>query len=52
MILNQHGISILAMGEHSTRAIKMPDGHDKYIHALGSANYLKIDKTNMIYYSC
>ena len=40
------------MGEHSSREIKAEDGHDKYLHALGTSEYLKIDKGNMIYYHC
>ena len=52
MILSKTGMNILAMGEHSSRAIADKGGHDQYIHALGRGDYLKIDPSNMIYYSC
>ena len=39
------------MGENSSKGIQdFKDGHDQYIHALGSTVYLKIDPSNMIYY--
>ena len=52
MILSSSGINILAMGETSSKAIADKDGHDQYIHALGTSEYLKIDPSNMIYYMC
>ena len=50
MILSQQGINVLAMGEHSSKAIIDKDGHDQYLHALGTSEYLKIDPDNLVYY--
>ena len=48
MILSKSGISLLALGDKSTRAVQDKDGDDRMIHALGSCNFLKIESTNHI----
>lgn len=52
MILNKSGINLLALGEYGSRQVIDKDGFPRYIHALGSCNYLKIDPSNVILFAC
>lgn len=52
MILSKSGINLLALGHSGSRQILDNDGFPRYIHALGSCNYLKIDPANVIFFAC
>ena len=46
LILSKDGINVLALGEKEGRQIKDKDGLARFIHSLGSINYIKIEPTN------
>jgi hypothetical protein len=52
LILSKDGINVLALGEKDGRVIKDQEGFDRYIHSLGSINYIKIEKTNHLLFAC
>lgn len=52
LILSKDGINVLALGEKKGRVIKDQEGFDRYIHSLGSVNYIKIEKTNHLLFAC
>jgi len=52
LILSKDGINVLALGEKPGRVIKDEEGFDRYIHSLGSINYIKIEKTNHLLFAC
>jgi hypothetical protein len=52
MILSKDGIQILALGEKPGRVLKDQDGLNRYIHSLGSVNYLKIEPSNHLLFAC
>ena len=52
MILSKQGINLLALGHETSRPVFDKDGFPRYIHALGSCDYLKIDPPNIIFFSC
>ena len=52
MILSKDGINLLAISEKPGRKVKDMDGFDRWIHSLGSCNYLKIEKTNHLLFAC
>uniref|UniRef100_A0A7S3ILI3 Ion transport domain-containing protein n=1 Tax=Strombidium inclinatum TaxID=197538 RepID=A0A7S3ILI3_9SPIT len=43
---------MLALGEKPGRVVKDKDGLKRYIHSLGSVNYLKIESTNHLLFAC
>lgn len=52
LILSKDGINVLALGEKDGRVIKDQEGFDRYIHSLGSINYIKIEETNHLLFAC
>ena len=52
MILSKSGINLLSIGYKGSRQVLDKDGFPRYIHALGSCNYLKVDPSNVIFFSC
>lgn len=52
LILSKDGINVLSLGEKEGRVIKDQDGQRRYIHALGTCNYLKIEPTNHLLFAC
>jgi len=52
LILSKDGINVIALGEKDGRVIKDQEGFDRYIHSLGSINYIKIEKTNHLLFAC
>jgi hypothetical protein len=50
--LSKDGINLLAISEKPGRKVKDMDGLDRWIHSLGSCNYLKIEKTNHLLFAC
>jgi hypothetical protein len=52
LILSKDGINVLALGEKPGRVIKDQEGFDRYIHSLGSINYIKIEPTNHLLFAC
>jgi hypothetical protein len=52
LILSKDGINVLALGEKDGRVIKDQEGFDRYIHSLGSINYIKIEPTNHLLFAC
>lgn len=52
MILSKDGINMIALGEKEGRVIKDMEGKDRFIHSLGSVNYLKIEPTNHLLFAC
>ena len=52
MILNKDGINLLSLGEKKGRCVKDFDGLDRWIHSLGSCNFLKLEPTNHLLFAC
>ena len=52
LILSKDGINVLALGEKPGRVIKDQEGFERYIHSLGSINYIKIEPTNHLLFAC
>jgi hypothetical protein len=52
LILSKDGINVLALGEKEGRTIKDKDGQSRFIHSLGSINYIKIEPTNHLLFAC
>jgi hypothetical protein len=52
LILSKDGINVLALGEKEGRQIKDKDGLARFIHSLGSINYIKIEPTNHLLFAC
>lgn len=52
LILSKDGINVLALGEKDGRCIKDKDGLPRFIHSLGSINYIKIEPTNHLLFAC
>lgn len=50
--LSKEGINILSLGYHNGKVFVDKNGKNKFIHALGSCEYLKTEQTNFIYFSC
>jgi hypothetical protein len=50
--LSKDGINVLALGEKEGRTIKDKDGQSRFIHSLGSINYIKIEPTNHLLFAC
>ena len=51
MILNKDGINLLSLGEKKGRCVKDTDGLDRWIHSLGSCNFLKLEPTNHLLFA-
>lgn len=49
---NRDGMNLLALGSKDKRALVDNRGNNRMIHSLESCNYLKVDKTNYILFSC
>jgi len=52
MILSKDGINVIMLGEKKPRVLKDKDGQIRLLHALGEMNYLKIEPTGHVYFSC
>lgn len=52
MILSKDGINLLALGEKAGKCVVDKDGLNRWIHSLGSCNYLKIEPTNHLLFAC
>jgi len=52
LILSKDGVNMLALGEKPGRAVRDQDGQKRFIHSLGSVNYLKIEPTNHLLFAC
>ena len=52
LILQKNGINVLVLGEKANHEVTDVEGQKRLIHALGSCNYLKVEQSNMIYFSC
>ena len=52
MALSKDGINLLSLGNSAGRVIKDKDGLERFIHSLGSCNYLKIEKDNHLKFAC
>ena len=52
MILSKDGVNVISIGENDKRVIKDSKGNKRVLHSLGSCNYLKIEKTNHLYFAC
>ena len=52
LILSKDGINVLSLGEKEGRTIKDQDGQRRFIHSLGTCNYLKIEPTNHLLFAC
>jgi hypothetical protein len=52
LILSKDGINMLALGEKEGRVVKDNEGQKRFIHSLGSVNYLKIEPTNHLLFAC
>lgn len=52
MALSKDGINLLSLGNSMGRVVKDKDGLQRFIHGLGSCNYLKIERENHIKFSC
>lgn len=52
LILSKDGINVLALGEKEGRVIKDQEGFDRFLHSLGSINYIKIEETNHLLFAC
>ena len=52
MILSKDGINLLALGEKPGKCVVDKDGLNRWIHSLGSCNYLKIEPTNHLLFAC
>lgn len=51
IILNKDGMSFVKLNEHEMRkSFNNQDGIKRMIHSIGSANYLKIEASNMVDY--
>jgi hypothetical protein len=49
ILLNKDGMSYIKLGNmEARRSIENSDGIKRMIHSIGSANYLKIESSNMI----
>ena len=52
MILSKDGINVIMLGEKKPRALKDTSGQVRLLHSLGEMNYLKIEPTGHVYFSC
>jgi hypothetical protein len=52
LILSKDGINVLALGEKKGRVIQDKEGFERYIHSLGSLNYIKIEPSNHLLFAC
>jgi hypothetical protein len=52
LILSKLGVNVLVLGEKENHEVTDVEGQKRLIHALGSCNYLKVEPSNMIYFSC
>lgn len=52
MILSKDGINVIMLGEKKPRVLKDKDGQIRLLHSLGEMNYLKIEPTGHVYFSC
>ena len=52
MILSKDGINLLALGEKAGKCVVDKDGLNRWIHSLGSCNYIKIEPTNHLLFAC
>lgn len=52
IILSQDGINVMSLGKSAGRILKDSLGFERYMHALGSVDYVKIDPTNHLLFSC
>lgn len=50
VLFNRDGIQILGLSSQDKRAIKDHDGLDRIIHSFEGYNYLKIEKSNYLYF--
>ena len=48
--VNSEGINVYSLGSFHKKPLAGEGGQEKMIHSLESCNYLKIDKTNQIFY--
>lgn len=49
--INSEGINVYSLGSYHKKPLVGEGTQDKMIHSLESCNYLKIDKTNQVFYS-
>ena len=52
IVLSKDGINCLSLGDKPARVITDDKGMLRRIHSLGSCNYLKIDASNHLLFSC
>lgn len=52
IILSQDGITVMSLGKNMGRVVKDSLGFERYMHSLGSVEYVKIDPTNHLLFSC
>lgn len=52
LILSKDGISVLNLGMKGARPVTDNNGETRMLHALAACNYLRIEKTNHIYFRC
>lgn len=51
MILNKDGIQLLSLRDSKGRATTDNEGFNRFIHTLGSCNFLKLEPSNHIQFS-
>lgn len=52
IILSQDGIHVMSLGKNTGRILKDSLGFERFMHALGSVDCVKIDPTNHLLFSC
>ena len=50
MTINRDGINVYSLGSFHRKSLLGDGAQEQMIHSLESCNYLKIDKTNQIFY--
>jgi hypothetical protein len=50
--LNRDGINIVALGFEDKRQLVDADGNKRMVHSLDSCNYMKVDPSNYLLFSC
>jgi len=52
VMINREGINVISLGSTEKRPMKDGEGLDRMIHSLESVNYLKVEKSNSLYFAC
>ena len=52
LIISKDGINVLNLGMKGARPVTDNNGATRMLHALAACNYLRIEKTNHIYFRC